>query len=200
MRAQPRYSSTNESGEHCLEVLRDVSHHVVKWGRRRPAGVDSSRRAQLPSRQTGGVDLVSGGVQQVKVPILDMENSEVVSHEVCVCFPPDDFVIWMPGDLLNVEDDFVLLLGVRGGVPLPAEDLHIIPRHLNRLSIGATLLIVTTETGAHVGTATVGNDVPLRGLADLGTVSTGHQDCGTRGSGEQGHGTEVGGLLADTSQ
>ena len=106
----------------------------------------------------------------------------------------------MPCYIGNGEDDVVVLLGVRGGVPLPADDLHISSSHLSRLRIGATVLPLSTETGAHVGTATVWNNVSLLRLADEGTVSAGHQDCGTWGSGEQGHGTEVRGLLADTSQ
>ena len=98
------------------------------------------------------------------------------------------------------QNHVVVFLGVGGGVPLPALHFRIIPRHYNSRSIGATDPRLSAEIGANVGTATVGNDVSLLRLADVGTVSTGHQDCGTRGSGEQGHGTEVGGLLADTSQ
>ena len=113
---------------------------------------------------------------------------------------PSDVEAWMSGDIGNGEDDVVLFLSVRGGVPLPAENLHIRPRHLNRCSIGATVSSFSAEIGAHVRTATVGHDVSLLGLADVGTVGTGHQDCRTWGSGEQGHGTEVGGLLSDTSQ
>ena len=90
----------------------------------------------------------------------------------------------MSGDLVNGEDDVVLLLGVCGSVPLSTQDLHVIPRHLNCLSIGATLFTVSTETGAHVWTTTIGNNVPLHGLADVGAMGTGHQDCGPWGSGE----------------
>ena len=85
--------------------------------------------------------------------------------------------------LLYGQNDIIFLVSVGGGVPLSTDNFRLSPRHLHSRSIGATVLRVSTETGAHVGTATVGNQPALLRLADVNTVGTRDQDCGTWGSG-----------------
>ena len=74
----------------------------------------------------------------------------------------------------NGQNDIIIFLGVGGGVPLPALHFRLSPRHLHSGSIGATVLRVSTETGAHVGTTTVWHQPALLRLADIYAVRTGH--------------------------
>ena len=135
-----------------------------------------------------------------KVSVINHDGGNIIHHELAVFSSTADVKPWMNYDLLYWQNNVVLLFSVGGGVPLPADNFRLSPRHLHSRGIGATVLRVSTETGAHVGTAAVGNQSALLGLADVNTVGTRHQDCGTRGSGEQGDSTQIRGLLADNSQ
>ena len=119
---------------------------------------------------------------------------------MAVFFSTADVELWVYDDLLYWQYDVILLFSVGGGVPVTADNFRLCPRDLNRSGIGATVLRVSAETGAHVGAAAVGNNPALLGLTNINTVGTRDQDCGTWGSGEQGHSTDVGGLLAQSSQ
>ena len=138
--------------------------------------------------------------QDSKVSIVNLYYGNIVRNELAVFLSTADVELWVYDDFLYWKNHIIILLGVSGGVPFATNDFRLCPRDLNRSGIGATVLRVSAETGAHVGAAAVGNDPALLGLTNVDTVGTRDQDCGTWGSGEQGHSTDVGGLLAQSSQ
>ena len=124
-----------------------------------------------------------------KVSIIDLNGGNITGHELAVFLSTADVELWVYDDLLYWKNDIIVFLDVGGGVPFTTDDFRLCPRDLNRSGIGATVLRVSAETGAHVGAAAVGNDPALLGLTNVDTVSTRDQDCGTWGSGEQGDAT-----------
>ena len=148
--------------------------------------------------QTCWADIVCPGLG-FKVYIINLYDGNITRYKLTVFFSTADVELWVYDDLLYWKNDVIVFLGVAGGVPLTTDDFRLCPRDLNRSGIGATVLRVSAETGAHVGAAAVGNDPALLGLTNVDTVGTRDQDCGTWGSGEQGHSTHMGGLLAKSS-
>ena len=140
--------------------------------------------------ETRWVDLVSLRLG-FKVFVLNFYDGDIIINILAVFFSAGNIKLWMNCYFLDGQNDVILLLGVGGGVPLPTDHLRLSPRQLHSLRVGATVLRVSTETGAHVGTATVGNQPALLRLANIYTVGAGHQDCGTWGPGEQGDGTII---------
>ena len=106
----------------------------------------------------------------------------------------------MSDKLLYRQDDVVSLVEIAGCVPLPAHHLHVIPRHLRRLGVGATVFSVSAGVGTNIGTAAVGHNISLLRLADEGAVGGGDEDGGAGGSGQQGDPAVVRGLLTYTLQ
>ena len=85
-------------------------------------------------------------------------------------------------------------------LPFPTDNLNIITCHLNHYWISATHIGVIRALGlGHIVTAAVGDHNVVR-LAEEGAVSRSDQDCGARGSPEQGHGAVVLLVRAPTSQ
>ena len=117
-----------------------------------------------------------------KVSIIDLYGGNITRHELAVFLSTADVELWVYDDLLDWKNDVIIFLGVGGGVPLTTDDFRLCPRDLNRSGIGATVLRLSAETGAHVRAAAVGNDPALFILTDVNTVGTCHQDCGTRRS------------------
>ena len=117
-----------------------------------------------------------------KVSVVNLYYGNITRHELAVFLSTGDVELWVYDDLLNWKNDVIIFLGVGGGVPLTTDDFRLCPRDLNRSGIGATVLRVSAETGAHVGAAAVGNDPALLGLTNVDTVGARDQDCGTGGS------------------
>ena len=134
-----------------------------------------------------------------EVSVVNLYDGNITRYELTVFFSTANVELWVYDDLLYWKNNVIVFFGVGGGVPLTADDFRLCPRDLNRSGIGATVLRVSAETGAHVGAAAVGNDPALLGLTNVDTVGTRDQDCGTWGSGEQGHSTLMGVLLAQSS-
>ena len=142
------------------------------------------------SWETGGVDLVSGG-ERLKPLISDLDHGNVSRHKLTILFTTRYSEVRVSDDLLHRQDHVVLLLGVGGGVPLTADDLNIVPRHLLGLGTGAAFLSLSAGVWPDVGAAAVRYDFSFLRLADEGAVSAGHQDGGAGGSGQEGDGTVV---------
>ena len=104
----------------------------------------------------------------------------------------------MSDEFNNGQDDVILLVKVVGDVPLPALHLHVVPRHLRSLGVGAAVFSVSAGVGTNIGTAAVGHNISLLRLADKGAVGGGDEDGGAGGSGQQGDPAVVRGLLTHT--
>ena len=142
------------------------------------------------SWETGGVDLVSGG-ERLKLLISDLDHGNVSGYKLTILFTTRYSEVRVSDDLLHRQDHVVLLLGVGCCVPLSADDLNIVPRHLLSLGTGAAFLSLSAGVWPDVGAAAVRYDFSFLRLAEEGAVSAGHQDGGAGGSGQEGDGTVV---------
>ena len=123
--------------------------------------------------EAGWIYVVSPGLL-FKVSLLNLYDGDIIGHELTVQLSPKDIKVWMHCNVQKGQNYIIIFLRFGGGVPLPALHFRLSPRHLHSLRIGATVLSLSTETGAHVGTATVGNESALLRLADVNTVGTRH--------------------------
>ena len=101
----------------------------------------------------------------------------------------------MSSNFPNRQYDIILLPTLFSwyisNLPFPTDNLHVITSHLNHYRISATHIGVIRTLGlGHIVTAAVGDHNVVR-LAEEGAVSRSDQDCGARGSPEQGHGAVV---------
>ena len=121
--------------------------------------------------EAGRVDLVIPGLG-FKLIITNFYRSYVISYKLAVLFTSGNVKRRVHCYFFYWQDHIIFLVSVCGSVPLSADNFRLSPRHLHSLRIGATVLSLSTETGAHVGTATVGNQSALLRLADVNTVGT----------------------------
>ena len=112
--------------------------------------------------------------------------------------------IWMSSNSTNRQYDIILLPTLFSwyisNLPFPTDNLNIISCHLKHCWKSATRIGVLWALGlGHIVTAAVGDHNVVR-LAEEGAVSSCDQDCGARGSPEQGHGAVVLLVRAPASQ
>ena len=181
-----------------LSVLRQVVgykvDYKVQWRRFGPTRVDTSVGAEPLRGQTGREYVVEGG-ECLKIIIFNLEHGDVISNKLTVLFSSRYSEVRVSDDLHYGQHHVVLLLGVGGGVPLPADHLHVVPSHLRGLGICSAVLTVPAGVWSDVGTTAVGESLPLSRLTEEGAVSAGHQDGGAGGSGQEGDATQVRELL-----